>query len=110
MLAQVIAGGTDEVADIFDEEEVQFGKVPTGKRRRTISASRWQVVPVVICRTGTCDRARRCASLSVARSPTSAAVRNREPSACRVFSKNIVLPAPGLDTRLITNTPASRNA
>jgi ankyrin repeat protein len=41
----------------------------------TMSASRWQTVPVVICRNGAPLRASRWASLSVARSPTRAATR-----------------------------------
>ncbi len=43
----------------------------------TMAASRWHTVPVVICRTGAPLRASRAASFSVARSPTSAATRNR---------------------------------
>ena len=45
--------------------------------RSTMAASRWQTVPVVICRTGAPLRASRAASFSVARSPTSAATRHR---------------------------------
>src|SRR6185436_14301842 len=74
-----------------------------------ISASRWQTVPVVICCTRAPERARRRASLSVARSPTSAATRQRALSSVRVRSSRAVLPAPGLDTRVTTQTPASWN-
>ena len=73
-----------------------------------MAASRWQTVPVVIWRTGAPLRASRAASFSVARSPTSAATRWYGPSCVSVCSSNVVFPAPGLDTRLTTNTPASR--
>src|ERR1700728_999581 len=63
----------------------------------------------MICFTGAWLRARRAASFSVARSPTSAATRNCGRSNVSVFSKRAVFPAPGLDTRLTTKTPASRN-
>jgi len=62
-------------------------------------------VPVVICFTGAWLRARRAASLSVARSPTSAATLYRERKSVSVFSRKAVLPEPGLETRLITEFP-----
>src|SRR5262245_49763125 len=74
-----------------------------------MSASRWQTVPVVICCTAAPLRASRRASLSVARSPTSAATRQRARSWRSVASRNAVLPAPGLDTSDTTKSPASRN-
>src|SRR5262245_34686845 len=73
-----------------------------------IAASRWQTVPVVICLTGTSARASRAASLSVARSPTSAATRHSQRNCASVFSSSVVLPDPGLETILRTKTPASR--
>ncbi len=73
-----------------------------------MAASRWQTVPVVIWRTGAPERARRAASFSVARSPTRAATRSRGLSSVSVRSSSVVFPAPGLDTRLTTKTPASR--
>src|SRR6185312_1205937 len=75
----------------------------------TISASRWQTVPVTICRTGAPLRARRSASRSVARSPTSAATRQWACNAVRVACKKVVFPAPGLDTRLTANRFAASN-
>ena len=49
------------------------------------------------------------ASLSVARSPTSAAGRQCCLRERQCLSRKVVLPEPGLDTRLTTNTPASWN-
>src|SRR5579864_8292900 len=75
----------------------------------TIAASRWQTVPVVIWRTGAPLVRRRTASLSVARSPTRAATRARAPRRRRVSLSSAVFPAPGLETRPTTQTPASAN-
>ena len=52
-------------------------------------------MPVVICRTGASLRASRRASLSVARSPTSAATRCPLPSSVSVRSRSIGLPGAG---------------
>ena len=72
VLAQVVARRADEVADVLDEQEVQEARSQSTSAVLTISASRWQTVPVVICCTRAPERPRRCASRSVARSPTSA--------------------------------------
>ena len=76
ILAEVVGGRADQVADVLDEQEVERRRRPSPRARaRTIAASRWQTVPVVICLTGAPLRASRAASFSVARSPTSAATR-----------------------------------
>ena len=73
IFAEVIARRANQVADIFDEQDFQPGAIRPSQRGRTMSASRWQIVPVVICLPAFCFTA--WASLSVARSPTSAAAR-----------------------------------
>ena len=53
VFAEVVARRADEVADVLDEEQVEASRVPSRRARvSTIEASRWQTVPVVICRTG----------------------------------------------------------
>ena len=65
---------------------------------------------VLICRTGAPLAASRRASLSVSRSPTSAATRApRARSSLSVRCKNAVFPVPGLETRFSTSTPAASN-
>ena len=102
---QVIGGRAYQIADILDEEKVERPTSHPSRARWTIAASRWQSVPVVICFTGRlAARQADCIVLG------GQVANQRRYAICparsvRVFSRNAVLPAPGLETRLTTKVP-----
>ena len=53
MLAQIVRRGTNQVADVFDEQEIQVAaSCNFGNARSTNGISRWHAPPVVICTVG----------------------------------------------------------
>src|SRR6185437_14255528 len=81
----------------------------SARARSIIRASRWQVPPVVIWRTGKPKRRRRAASFSVWMSPVSTATRAPAGKAASVRSSSVVLPEPGELIRFRQSTPWAAN-
>jgi len=69
-LAQIVARRAHKIADVFDEQQIDLIQVHAARCFSIMRASRWQVPPVVICRTGKPYCASRRASLSVCMSPS----------------------------------------
>ncbi len=73
----------------------------------TVAASRWQVPKVSICTAWAPARATRSASRRVCTSPSITPILSRPAKSRMVRSRREVLPAPGLDMRLMALTPAA---
>ena len=109
ILAEIVGRRAHQIADVFDEQKIQRHRDPNlPSASRTMAASRWHSVPVVICFTGA-PRTRQPRGVvfggQIADQRGDAV--SRAAAERSVFSRNAVFPEPGLDTRLTTKTPAS---
>ena len=73
----------------------------------TSAASRWHPLPVLICSAGAPVARMRSASFEVCWSPSTTATGSRPASSSIVRTSSVVLPEPGLDTRLSAKMPRS---